>query len=89
MMSISCVTDSHKSLEQSPQELMMAVAEAAYFCLPEQIFWHRCSPKPGDAYNKLPEHVRHTLSQLKSDDIKNLRVDGIFLGPPFVWSCVK
>jgi hypothetical protein len=39
-------------------------------------------PKPGDAWFRLKEDVREELRQLKSDDIKDVRVDdriGLFL----------
>lgn len=38
---------------------------------------YRC-PKPGQAYLKLSKSTREIMKQLKSDDIKNIRVDAIF-----------
>lgn len=59
----------------SALEELVNVADSIYWT-PEQLWLRKY--KPGEWYNSLPEETKEKLKQLKSDDLKNLRLDEVF-----------
>ena len=58
-------------------ELFCEIAETAFWRGEFEKERRRTQGKPGEFYFSLPEHIREKLSQLKSDDFKNIRWDSI------------